>query len=472
METIPRVSFLPTDPASQGKVWGKAPHSASDPSWPPSEAWTDVSLRPQFTDSRARCTRIAVCDDRGQSTSRFFQGQRVHFFFEFEILQGIQAPCGGIEFTNESGIVVHGKSTYQFDSDMPPTLQPGVRVRFRWSLNLRISPGTYRFTVGLAGSNPESYQAYVKGPMSFEEFRHSVPEHCRLRDAGSFEVTWGPTGKLLHHGAADLPGSASACVVDGRSSPGLVRRAPEAAGGPSLPTVFHVTHWKAGSQWIHKILKRCCPDAIIEAEAGEVQVRCYPIQPGRLYPTVYMSKHDFDQVVLPEGSTRFVVIRDLRDTLVSAFFSFKSSHPVIPGFSIKTRQFIQESDIESGLLHLMDHFLEKCATIQLSWLEARDDLVLKYEDLLTDDLSLLEFALIDHCRLPVTREAFREAVLAARFEALTGGRTRGCEDVSAHERKGIAGDWRNHFTERVKRAFKARYGGLLVAAGYETDLSW
>jgi len=59
----------------------------------------------------------------------------------------------------------------------------------------------------------------------------------------------------------------------------------------------------------------------------------------------------------------------------------------------------------------MDHFLEKCATIQLSWLEA-GELVLKYEDLLTDDLSLLESALIDHCRLPITREALREAVLA------------------------------------------------------------
>ncbi len=470
MESNPRVPFLATDSASHTQVWGEASSSASDPSWPSPEAWTEVSNRPQFTDGRARCTRIAVCDDSGQPTGRFMQGERAHFFFEFEILQEIHVPCGGIEFTNEGGIVVHGKTTYQSGSDMPPPLRVGARVRFRWLVELRLSPGGYRFTVGLAGTNPENYQAFVKGPLSFEDFSHSVPEHCRLRDAGSFEVTWGPHGKLSHHGVADLPGSAQARVVEGQPSPLPARGTTQDALDKGVPTVFHVTHWKAGSQWIYKILKHLCPESIVKPELD--QLRRYPIQRGRVYPTVYMSKQSLDQVVLPEGSTRFVVIRDLRDTLVSAYFSFKISHPIIPGFSTKLRQFLQESEIESGLIHLLDHFLQECARIQLSWLEARDDLVLKYEDLLTDDLSLLEFALIDHCHLPVTREAVREAVLAARFEALTGGRARGCEDISAHERKGIAGDWRNHFTDKVKRAFKARYGGLLVAVGYESDLSW
>ena len=63
-------------------------------------------------------------------------------------------------------------------------------------------------------------------------------------------------------------------------------------------------------------------------------------------------------------------------------------------------------------------------------------------------------------------------VLANRFERLTGGRKRGQEDLAAHERKGVAGDWRNYFSERVTLAFKARYGGLLVATGYEQDLNW
>jgi hypothetical protein len=470
MDPKPQVFFPSKDSASEMQVWGEASSPAPHPSWPAPEAWTEVSGHAQFTDGRARCTRIAICDDTGQPTGRFTQGERAHFYSEFEILDEIHVPSGTLELVNENAILAHGKATYQLGPDLPPPAHAGARVRFHWLVELRLSPGEYRFTVQLAEADTESYREYVKGPLSFQDFSHRVRKHCRLEAAGSFEVTWGPRGKLSHHGVADLPGSVQARVVEGQSSTPLARGAPQDAGEESAPTVFHVTHWKAGSQWIYKILRHLCPESIVKPELN--QLWRYPIQRGRVYPTVYMSKQGLDQVVLPEGSRRFVVIRDLRDTLISAYFSFKSSHPVIPGFSIKLRQFLQESEIETGLVHLLDHFLQECARIQLSWLEADDDLVLKYEDLLTDDLSLLEFALIDHCHLPVTREAVRDTVLAARFEALTGGRARGSEDISAHERKGVAGDWRNHFTEKVKRAFKARYGGLLVAAGYEKDLSW
>jgi lipopolysaccharide transport system ATP-binding protein len=55
---------------------------------------------------------------------------------------------------------------------------------------------------------------------------------------------------------------------------------------------------------------------------------------------------------------------------------------------------------------------------------------------------------------------------------LTGGRPRGQEDVGAHERRGVAGDWRRHFTPKLTSACKALYGDLLIAAGYEKDEAW
>ena len=77
-----------------------------------------------------------------------------------------------------------------------------------------------------------------------------------------------------------------------------------------------------------------------------------------------------------------------------------------------------------------------------------------------------------YCRLPVERDAFLVVVRANRFESWTGGRKRGQEDVKSHERKGIAGDWANHFSPRVAAAFRSRYGSLLVATGYEKDERW
>ncbi|MDA0369019.1 MAG: sulfotransferase domain-containing protein [Proteobacteria bacterium] len=39
-------------------------------------------------------------------------------------------------------------------------------------------------------------------------------------------------------------------------------------------------------------------------------------------------------------------------------------------------------------------------------------------------------------------------------------------------RRGIAGDWQNHFTPKVSRVFKDMAGDALVALGYEADLDW
>jgi lipopolysaccharide transport system ATP-binding protein len=98
--------------------------------------------------------------------------------------------------------------------------------------------------------------------------------------------------------------------------------------------------------------------------------------------------------------------------------------------------------------------------------------LLRYEDLLANDEQLLTPVLLDHCRLPISRERLVESIRANRFEKLARGRQRGQEDVAAHERKGIAGDWRNHFTDRVKDEFKRRFADILIAAGYEKDDRW
>lgn len=58
------------------------------------------------------------------------------------------------------------------------------------------------------------------------------------------------------------------------------------------------------------------------------------------------------------------------------------------------------------------------------------------------------------------------------FEQLSGGRSPGQEDRTAEWRKGISGDWRNHFTNDDKAIFKSVAGELLVELGYEKDLGW
>ncbi len=95
----------------------------------------------------------------------------------------------------------------------------------------------------------------------------------------------------------------------------------------------------------------------------------------------------------------------------------------------------------------------------------------RYEDLLAEPVGevvrLLEFLEADS-----GEEIARACVEAASFEQLSGGRIQGEEDSSSFYRKGIAGDWKNHFTEEDRRAFKEEAGELLIRLGYEKDLDW
>jgi hypothetical protein len=201
------------------------------------------------------------------------------------------------------------------------------------------------------------------------------------------------------------------------------------------------------------------------------QVTRRPIEANGVYPAVYLTRDELDAVSSPGDARRFVVIRDLRDTLVSLYYSLKLSHPTIATAVVAERARLRSMTVDDGLIYLIDNRLEYCSRIQQSWIDSGEH-VIRYEDLLDDDLAIFERVLIHDCGLPLEVERLREAVLANRFERLTGGRPRGVEDSGAHERKGVAGDWAAHFSEPVKLAFKRRFADVLVATGYERDLAW
>ena len=236
-------------------------------------------------------------------------------------------------------------------------------------------------------------------------------------------------------------------------------------------TVIHITHHKAGSQWINRILHALTYDRLVHPEGLNEQFRTRPIQPGKVYPTVYVTREEYEHVRVPRNSRRFVVIRDLRDTLVSAYFSVKNTHPLMSDWIVTQRDAMKHKSVEEGLLFMLDVMMPRAAQIQWSWVAAGERLI-KYEELLERDEEILERLLLGHCRLPVSRARFREVIRANRFVSQTGGRRPGDEDQTSHERKGIAGDWRNHYTPAVTRAFKSRYGSLLIATGYERGFDW
>ena len=75
------------------------------------------------------------------------------------------------------------------------------------------------------------------------------------------------------------------------------------------PTIFHITHHKAGSQWIHRIFQTLAYDRVVLPEVLNNQFLRQPVKRRAIYP------HRHAQAVRGRGPTapsrHFVVIRDL-----------------------------------------------------------------------------------------------------------------------------------------------------------------
>lgn len=63
-------------------------------------------------------------------------------------------------------------------------------------------------------------------------------------------------------------------------------------------------------------------------------------------------------------------------------------------------------------------------------------------------------------------ETVSHCLEACSFERLSGGRRQGEEDADSFYRKGIAGDWKNHFKPGLAEEFRANSNGLLRELGY------
>lgn len=269
------------------------------------------------------------------------------------------------------------------------------------------------------------------------------------------------------------------------------------------PTIFHITHVKSGSQWVMQILKECAPERLIEPKVGVGHFKSGALAPGAIYPTLYIPLHRFDLVLASrffpsrmrlykEGPglralyqnwfnfqlkkspvRKFVVIRDIRDALVSLYFSLKVSHPLISNNVGDGRKVLNELSFEDGFLYLIKQRGNAISDVQRTWIPVCREgkaLLVRYEDLIADELVTFS-RILGYCQLEVDPKYVRGVVERNSFENMTG-RHKGEEDITAHHRKGIVGDWRNYFTDKIKDEVRKQFGKLLIDTGYEKDLNW
>ena len=236
----------------------------------------------------------------------------------------------------------------------------------------------------------------------------------------------------------------------------LLRRL--SGGGAPVPTLLHLTHAKAGSTWITVILHELFDESVAPrgtrvAAASGGDLSQHVFESGLVYPSMFMTREEVLAHAELDGCKRFVVIRDLRDTLTALYFSMKlaASAGDAP-FEISD----DDDSEEAGLIGMLDSRIARIAAIQTSWLN-QGEIVLRYEDLMEHGFDRLRDVFIRRLALHVSESGLHRAIRAAPAE-------RG--------RKTGAVDWRKHFTPKVRACFVEKFGQLLIDAGYEKDRAW
>src|SRR5205823_6449212 len=89
----------------------------------------------------------------------------------------------------------------------------------------------------------------------------------------------------------------------------------------------------------------------------------------------------------------------------------------------------------------------------------------RYEDLAADTDRALA-ALFNFLGVDDGKAVLARCRSEASFAKLSGGRSPGQENRRSFFRKGVAGDWRNHFSSEIEAEFRKKSGGWLDRLGY------
>ena len=180
--------------------------------WPDETAFLELDSASILGGQGARCTGIALCNNDGQPCHVFEMGDIANFYYEFEVLEDIDVPVGGVVITNVMNINVHGKNSAQYLLQAPPKVSKGTRVRFRQSIRLSLAPGQYTFSVGFSTIDAADYADFRFMP--YAQYNEKARVLLIVQRASFFQIILRTTGQELpFHGIADLPESFKVTLV-------------------------------------------------------------------------------------------------------------------------------------------------------------------------------------------------------------------------------------------------------------------
>lgn len=234
--------------------------------------------------------------------------------------------------------------------------------------------------------------------------------------------------------------------------------------------VFVISYPRSGNTWVRFLLAN-----LIQYESeGPVDFHSvHRVIPGiekeehremlrKMAPPRLITSHD---PYNPAFKRVIYILRDGRDVMVSYYYYLTGQG----GFKGSFLEFLSKKDLYPCLWHEhVDSWLRRQNQCEL--------LLIRYEDLLQQPEIDLE-RMARFAGLPCERERLRWAISNARFDTMRKverekGRAYGPTRNFEFVRKGIIGDWLNHFDSVYKEIFKSYANETLLRLGYVESEDW
>ena len=133
--------------------------------------------------------------------------------------------------------------------------------------------------------------------------------------------------------------------------------------------------------------------------------------------------------------------------------------------------------VEERISFYIERVLPKQSRWGLDWKRAIEEelpdgqgMMVRYEDMLGDVHGVMK-RVFSHFEVGLKDERVHEITEKHAFQKATG-RKPGQDDAKSFNRKGISGDWKNHFSPEQVAAFKRVAGERLIELGYESGQDW
>lgn len=247
--------------------------------------------------------------------------------------------------------------------------------------------------------------------------------------------------------------------------------------------MYIVGYPKSGNTWFCFLLAYCLNTEYDDLDApgihptndyqrryvkGGLAHTSYQNQIGQILKT-----HRQESEGILSGEPLIYLIRDGRDVMVSYYFYrhtyinsrksgiFKRWLVKIGNlFSLSSNTNAKYQDFSTFLERYTDEWLTHVST----WLDRQPTAVIRYEDLKTAPEDTLN-KLFEQLNVSVAPEIIHQALEIFDFKQLSQ-RKAGEEDRSSFFRKGIVGDWQNHFSTADLEFFQQKAAKVMNQVGY------